>query len=113
MKRFIFFSLVILSACTVDEKIQVPEKLISSDKIIPIIVDLQLLESHYQRLYNRPDLYRVALDSSSSLVFQNYDVTKADFEKSFAYYSSDLKVIYSIYEAALDSINFRINLTSF
>jgi len=113
MKRFIFFSLVILSACAEDKDIKVPENLISSDKIIPIIVDLQVLESHYQRVYGRPDLYMAALDSSSNLIFQNYDVTKADFENSFAYYSSDLNVIYSIYEAALDSINFRINQKSF
>mgnify|MGYP000476130093 CR=1 FL=1 len=91
----------------------VPEKLIPSEIIIPLIVDLQLLESHYQRTYIRPDLYKGALDSSSHLLFEEYNVTKADFDASFSYYASDRDTIYSIYEAALDTINFRINQRSF
>ena len=113
MKRILFFSVVILSACSGDEKMPAPEKLIPSEIMIPLIVDLQILESHYQRTYTRPDLYKDALDSSSNLIFQNYDVTKADFDASFSYYSSDLDTIYSIYEAALDSINFRVNQKTF
>lgn len=113
MKRIIFFSLVIFSACAADEKTAVPKNLIPTEKIIPIIVDLQVLESHYQRTYARADLYKDALDSASSFVFQDYAVSKVDFEESFAYYSSNLNVIYTIYEAALDSINFRMNQKSF
>ena len=113
MKRFLFFSVVIFSACAGDEKIDAPEKLIPTEILIPIIVDLQILESHYQRTYIRPDLYKGALDSSSNLIFQDYNITKADFNASFSYYASDLDTIYSIYEAALDSINFRMNQKAF
>lgn len=87
----------------------VPGNLISTEKMIPIIVDLQILESHFQRLYQRPDLYKNALDSSSAVVFNEYGVTKESFDSSYTFYSKNTHVIYGIYEAALDSINFRLS----
>lgn len=85
-----------------------PANLISSEKMIPLIVDLQILESHFQRTYNRPDLYKASLDSSSQLIFDKYQVTKSQYDSSYTYYANDLDAIYKIYEAALDSLNFAV-----
>jgi len=113
MKRYLFISVFAFAACTDEIPLRAPQRLIPSEKIIPIIVDLQVLESHYHRLYSIPAIYKDALDSSSNLIFQKYDVTKSDFDSSFSYYASDANVIYAIYEAALDSINFRANKGGF
>lgn len=85
-----------------------PSDLISEQDIIPIIIDLQILESHYHRTFSRPDTYKESLDSASTFVFKNHGVTKTKFEESYAYYAFDINKIYSIYEAALDSINIQI-----
>lgn len=113
-KILILFS-VVLIGCGADDTGEPvsPKDIISTEKMIPLIVDLQILESHYQRLYLRPNLYKSALDSASSFVFEKHAVTKNQFNSSFNYYAADVNVIYSIYEAALDTINFRVNQNSF
>ena len=98
-------------SCNEEEKIEgpsAPSELISQQDIIPIIIDLQILESHYHRTFSRPDTYKDALDSASSFVFENHGVSKQNFEESYQYYAFDINKIYSIYEATLDSINIQI-----
>lgn len=105
----ILFSGIALVACQ-ETITELPnDRIIPKEKFIPLIVDLQVLESYYQRVYNRPNAYRNSLDSSSVLVFNSYSTSKSDFDRSLSYYMADLNEIYTIYEAALDSLNFRIN----
>jgi hypothetical protein len=86
-----------------------PDDLISEAELIPVIIDLQLLESHYHRNYSRPDVYKTALDSASALVFDQYNISKFNFESSYDYYAYDASHMYFIYEAVLDTINLRIS----
>lgn len=107
MKRFLAILLITVLACTEETSRPVPENLIPKDKMILLVVDLQTLESHYQRTYGRPDLYADALDSSSYYVFNNHGVTKDQFEKSLDFYSWSSDTLYSIYEGAFDTLLFR------
>ncbi len=107
MKKSLLIIAIGLLSC--EQEDQTPVDLIPKDDMIPLIVDLQLLEEHYHRLYSRPDVYYIALDSASGLIFEEYDVTKDQFEESLMHYSTNTDTIYSIYEAALDTVNFRIN----
>ena len=88
---------------------ETPENLIDKDKLIPLIIDLQILESHYHRTYSRPDVYSEALDSASSFVFADHGVTKKNFEESYSFYAFDIENMYYIYETTLDSINAQIS----
>jgi len=95
--------------CSQEEQvIATPDNLIGKDTLIPIIVDLQVLESHYHRKYQNPDLYKDALDSASEVVFSNYSTNRETFELSFDHYSLEIDSMYYIYEAALDTINLRV-----
>ncbi|MBD3638107.1 MAG: DUF4296 domain-containing protein [Crocinitomicaceae bacterium] len=76
--------------------------------MIPVIIDLQILESHYQRNFQRPNLYQDALDSASYFVFEKHGVEKEQFHSSFTYYSLDLPSMYLLLETTLDSINVRV-----
>jgi len=73
---------------------------------------LQILESHFQRQFARVDLYRDALDSSSSVIFETYDITKAGFATNLDYYAEKPDSLFAIFEAALDTINIRINASN-
>ncbi len=109
MKKLLFLPIFLTFSCSGEpEKNAAPVNLISTEKMIPLIVDLQLLESHFQRTYNRPDLYKASLDSSSQLIFDKYQVSKSQYDSSYTYYSNDLDAIYKMYEAALDSLNFAV-----
>ena len=86
-----------------------PEDLIPYQQMVPVIIDLQILESHYQKRYQRANLYKNALDSASCFVFEKHNVTKSQFERSYSYYSMDLQMMYLLLETTLDSINLRVN----
>ncbi len=103
----IFFLLLI--SCGGDKSTPVPENILTKEEFIPVLVDLQILESHFQRQFSRVDLYRESLDSSSRSVFEAHGITKADFEESLAYYSTLPDTLFLIYEAALDTINIRLD----
>ena len=101
-------ALIILSCERGGQIADRPDDLISSTEIIPLIIDLQVLESHYQRTYQRPNLYKTALESASLIVFEKHHTSKEQFERSYKYYAMDVTTMYMIYEAALDSINLRV-----
>ena len=104
----------ILNGCASnEEKVEerkAPPRLIPEENMIPIIIDLQLIESHYHRKFLRPDAYKEALDSASYFVFEEHGVTRGQFDSSFTYYSYDVDKMYKIYETALDTLNIRISL---
>jgi len=108
MNRFIIYFVVLFCACQNTTKTETFTPM-PKEKLIPIIVDLQVLESHFQRLFGSPNLYKNSLDSSSLIIFDKYEVTRKDFIRSIGFYSGNINELFEIYEAALDSINFRMN----
>ncbi|MEX1000717.1 MAG: DUF4296 domain-containing protein [Crocinitomicaceae bacterium] len=79
------------------------------EELIPVIIDLQVLESHYHRKFQRPNAYKVALDSASYFIFEKHGITQEVFESNYTYYSFDVDEMYRIYETVLDSINLRVS----
>ena len=111
MKRKLFILSIFFLSCSEDVS-ETPDYLIEKEKFIQVIVDVHLLEEYYHRLYVHEEAYKEALDSATYFVFEDYGVNKEKFEKSLDYYSSKPDSLFSIYEAALDTINFRINTSS-
>lgn len=107
-KHLSYFILIIFTACGSNAVKPVPDGILKKEELIPVIVDLQVIESHYQRNFARVDLYRDALDSSSATIFANRGITKEIYVASIRYYAEDPDTLYTIYEAALDTINFRL-----
>lgn len=83
-----------------------PENLIDESKMINLIIDLQILESHYQRTFHNPYTYHASLKNSSEIIFEKHQVTSGQFDTSYSYYSFHIDKLYKIYESALDSLNF-------
>lgn len=110
MKYFLIIAILFLSACGNEEEKPAFDPGIPKEKLIDLIVDLQILESQYQRKFGRVDVYRDALDSASTYVFKDYEVTKDEFKQAMAVYATQSDSIYLLYEAALDSISSKINL---
>ena len=101
-----------LASCGAEPVQELPDNILKRDVLIPLLVDLQILESHFQRQFARVDLYRDALDSSSQFIFEDHGITKEKFSNSMNYYSTQPDTLFVIYEAALDSIKFRANVNA-
>jgi hypothetical protein len=87
-----------------------PNVMLSKLELIDLIIDVQLLESQYHSLYQRPEVYANALDSSTYYIFKNHNTTKQIYKDNLLYWTNQPDSLYSIYEAALDSVNNRINV---
>ncbi len=103
---------MLLLSCGGDTTEELPLDVLEREALIPVIVDLQILESHFQRQFARVDLYRDALDSSSLSIFEDHGITKDKFSNSINYYAAQPDTLFIIYEAALDSIKFRMNAST-
>jgi hypothetical protein len=113
MKRvgaYILFLGLSIGSCTeepVKEKQEAPEDLLTEDVLIDVLIDLQILESHYQYKYQRPDTYKAALDSACYFVYDKHGTNRQQFESSYDYYALNIDHMYMIYEATLDSLNIQ------
>ncbi len=107
LKKAIPFLLIGVLSCGGDEEEVIPDSVIPKEKFIPLLVDLHVLESHFQRQFGRVDLYRDALDSSSFYVFKDHETSKAAFLTSINFYALEPDTLFLIYEAALDTLNLR------
>jgi len=110
MKHWLIISvLAVLMACGDEAPDPIPADVMEKEDMIPLIVDLQILESHFQRQFGRVDLFKSALDSSSESIFVDHGVDRVIYEKSLNFYAENPDTLYVIYEAALDTINFSLD----
>lgn len=104
---FLLFSIV---SCHEEKTIIEPSNLINQKKMIDVIVDVQILESHYSNKHQRPEVFANGLDSATFFLFENHNISKPIFKENLQYYLNlNDKTLFNIYEAALDTINNRIN----
>ena len=109
-KLFIGLSFLALFSCESEwDKNEYVEPDIAREDFIPVLVDLHVIESHYHRLYSRPDIYKEALDSASEEIFNEHGISRTEYRTALEMYSYSSDTIYKIYEAALDTITIRIS----
>ncbi|MGV6860592.1 MAG: DUF4296 domain-containing protein [Putridiphycobacter sp.] len=111
MKFIKFIGFLIFISCSNQEvnQVEAPENLLKQSELIDLIVDVQLLESHYHNMYQRPELYANALDSATQTIFKKHQTTKEEYKANLLYWTEKPDTLYAIYEAALDTVNNRIN----
>jgi len=102
--------LLLFSCSNKQEEVNKPSVLLNKVDLIDLIIDVQLLESQYHSMYQRPEVYANALDSSTSYIFKKHNTTKQIYKENLLYWTNQPDSLYSIYEAALDSVNNRINV---
>ncbi|HIP37571.1 MAG TPA: DUF4296 domain-containing protein [Crocinitomix sp.] len=106
----VIFFLLSFSCSNSQKSTETPPVLLEREELIDLIVDIQLLESHYHTLYKRPEIYANALDSASFYIFKKHNTTKEIYKSNILYWTKQPDTLYHIYEAALDTVNNRINL---
>ena len=87
MKKYLIFLILILG-CTSD----VPENLISEEKMESIIFDIMILNASYN--------YDLKIDNnllSDELIYKKYNIDSLQFYESEAYYLRNPKIHFNIY----------------
>lgn len=94
-----------MMGCQSENSEKVPDDIISKEAMVPILVDVHMLESGIQtKNYNR-DSSVVLYEIMSKKIWTKHHVTEEQFRKSILYYAQDAKVLDHIYTIVIDSVN--------
>lgn len=96
------FLLVFQLACENSKKR--PESIIPEDKMVLILIDIQILEATYNmRLIHEEDRNE-RMERYYQEVFENYKTSIALFNESYTYYEENPEILEGIYEEVLEKL---------
>jgi hypothetical protein len=111
MKKFFLTVLVIVSACAINN--DVPEDLIPQEQMIPLLIEIHLLESKIRNLSIRPkDSAKVVYDHYEKLLFADFNITSDQYERSYNYYIDHLDEFKEVYTSVVDTLMQREKLVT-
>lgn len=87
------------------ETIRPPQDLIPRDQMLQMLVDVHLIEGARSGMRVLGD--SVPVDVYYQGLFDKYDVSKAQYESSFAYYSHFPEEMMVMYDIVIDSLNLK------
>lgn len=102
MKRLllIVISVFFVLSCKQDG---VPEGVIPKEKMLKVMIDMQLSEAYLNQVY-KEDTLKMQAHSRYNYVFNKYKIDSAQFTNSLKYYSLDGKELDAILTEASDSL---------
>ncbi|HKL02941.1 MAG TPA: DUF4296 domain-containing protein [Cryomorphaceae bacterium] len=104
MSRFLLALTILLAACSSDAP-EKPDGVLSSEKFTALMIDVQLIEGIRAQRIDVSKAEGRAEEFLYAEVFDKHNISRADFEKTYAYYMKNPKSMERIYEQVLDSLN--------
>lgn len=104
---FVTFSLcgITLISCSKKEE-KIPENILSKEKMIKVMVDVQLAEAAIQnRNLNMTDSTKIIAAGYYKNLFEKNKMSEQQFRESFLYYSHHLDVLNKIYEEVINELS--------
>ena len=96
-------ALIVMLFIQCGQKVQmVPKEVLSFDRMIPLLVDVHLIEGARNGSLILGDTNDI--EDYYAKVYQKHGITEGQFKKSFKFYSSYPELFIPIYEKVLDSL---------
>lgn len=107
MKHLFGLMLVFMSACSTNPMLgtKKPSDLISTEKMVRLLIDLNLIEADLQMKYSHISFYNETMKKSGDLILKKHGFTRKQFEESFDYYASRQEEMIALNNQVLDSMN--------
>ena len=110
MKNFLILVsiLIFMGGCypTHEEKNALPpDDLIEVEKMVNIIAEVEIAESALRQKQNYGHEVNRVKEEFYTAIFNKYEVTKDQFDRSLAYYKKDLETIDAIYEQVINRLS--------
>nr|WP_262898939.1 DUF4296 domain-containing protein [Hymenobacter piscis] len=93
-----------LSACQKSEEVPVPPRLIASEKMVRLLVELHTLEARADGAGLPLDSARALFRQEQKKLYRQFNVTDSVFTRSYRYYAIHGKDLDAIYSAVVDSL---------
>lgn len=107
MKKIISFLLiVVLCACTaIEDKVNIPDNVLSEQKMAEVMVDVQLLEAALNiGNYSKDQVVMNAINPNSDVLKKN-NITKRQYDESFEFYSKNPVLLTDVYQLVLNNLS--------
>ena len=109
IKLFYILFFLLLSGC-ISKSEQPPEGILSKEKMIAYLIDLQITEAKIATLNIPQDTVRVFYSQLQQDLFRKHNIADSSYYKSLSYYLYDVKEMEDIYAAVVDSLSLRERL---
>ncbi|MFN3405973.1 MAG: DUF4296 domain-containing protein [Cytophagaceae bacterium] len=95
-----------LGACGENSGIQ-DEELLSQEEMIDVLIRIHLAEGKVATKNLHPDSAKVVYSNYERQIFEELEIDKKVYNKSYQYYVSDPEKMDRIYSAVVDSLSLR------
>lgn len=101
MRKLGIIVLLIITSCG-ESEIHVPQEVISAEQMIPILVDVHIVEGARNGTLILGDTNDI--EDYYAKIYEKYNITEETFKRSFSFYNSEPDLFIPIYEKVLDSL---------
>ena len=102
-KTLIVF-LFVIASCKQSDEVQKPEGLLTQDEMVAVLTDIHLIEGARTGLVIMGDSVG-GVNEHYKAFFEKHNVTQAQYDSSFVYYSKNPVVFDKIYERVIENLS--------
>ncbi len=102
MKRLIVLVAIVIFYTACDQN-KVPKGLIEREKMLDVMVDMQLTDAYLNQVYN-PDTMKMQAHSRYNYIFKKFNTDSANFSNSLKYYSKDPVALDSMFSQVYSTL---------
>ena len=107
MKIILYLILVFfLFSCSSEiKRTEKPDDLLSEDKMVVVLKDLSILESHIRMKYPMTAQNHKTMIKSADLIFKKHEIDSVKFNEAMDYYGAHQDIMQEINTRVLESVN--------
>lgn len=83
---------------------EVPANIISKEAMVPLLIDLQLIEGANSTKFFQGDTGRTNYALLYNTIFEKHEVEKTQFDSSMAYYTAHSETLEIIYDQVIEEL---------
>ena len=99
----VFF--LVMDACKNDRRSPEAYTIIENDKMADVMVDVHLIEATLRNKKISGDSLKKLTNDYYQNLFDKYNISRRDFDSSFAYYENNVGKLNNIYEKVIERLN--------
>ncbi|MCF8307488.1 MAG: DUF4296 domain-containing protein [Bacteroidales bacterium] len=94
-----------MDACDNDRSSSEEYKIIENDKMVDVMVDVHIIEATLRNKKISGDSLKKLTNNYYQTLFDKYNISRQDFDSSFAYYEANVGQLNNIYEKVIERLN--------
>lgn len=107
MKKVLYILIcVLLLACAEKKPVEVPSTVLPKDKMAMVLVDIHLIEAGMNLNVMSPESAAIPTGMGASIdVLKKHEITKAQYDSSFVFYTQHPEMLKEIYDDVLNELS--------